>query len=175
MVIPKGGGLKYVVRFDPAQVADAINAMPEEDAMEAEEEEESSSALESESAEAADFEDDGQMPFTVTIECHRSGLDKHLAMETEVNASFEEEGAYDVYITDMVLESGSAAAGKEATTYAGPTFDTLDEELREQFDQLVNKNFRKYMPLVADYARAKEAHLYAQWLTDLKAISQGAN
>lgn len=171
MILPKEGGLKYVIRFDPAQVADAINATPEEDAVETEE----TAALEEETAETAEFEDDGQMPFTVTIECHRSGLDKYLAMEAEVNGSFEEEGAYDVYITDMVLESHSAGDGKEATTYAGPTFDTLDDELREQFDQLVNKNFRKFMPLVADYARAKEAHLYAQWLADLKAISQGPN
>lgn len=171
MVIAKEGNPTYVLRFDPAQVADAINAVPEEDAMDAEED----AALENEAAEAADFEDEGQMPFTVTIECHRSGLEKYLAMEAEVNASFEEEGTYDVYITDMVLESESAAPGKGATSYAGPTFDTLDDELREQFDQLVNKNFRKYMPLIADYARAKEAQLYAQWLVDLKTISQGAN
>lgn len=171
MVISKEDSLKYVIRFDPAQVADAINALPEENAMEAEEE----SALENESAEAADFEDEGQMPFTVTIECHRPGVNKYLAMEAEVNASFEEEGAYDVYITDMVLESDAAAAGKSTSAYAGPTFDTLDDELREQFDQLVNKNFRKYMPFIADYARAKEAQLYAQWLVDLKAISQGSS
>ena len=43
-------------------------------------------------------------------------------------------------------------------------------QLREQIDQMVHKNFRKFVPLIADYARAKEAHLYQHWLQDFKEI-----
>ena len=166
MIIPKEGGIKYVIKFDPSQVADAINSTANEETMEQE-----SDDVEAEAEmEEEDFEDEGAMPFSISVEVHREGKNKFVAFDAEASPAFEAEtsgGEYDLYITDMYLSGPSV-------TYEGPSFETLDEELREQFDQLVSKNFRKFLPLVAEYARAKEANQYSQWLADLKEIASGA-
>ena len=149
MIIPKEGGIKYVIKFDPSQVADAINSTPDEETMEQE-----SDDVEAEAEMEEDFEDEGAMPFSISVEVHREGKDKFVTFDAEATPAFEteaNEGEYDLYITDMYLSGPSV-------TYEGPSFETLDEELREQFDQLVSKNFRKFLPLVAEYARAKEAN-----------------
>jgi hypothetical protein len=90
-------------------------------------------------------------------------MEKSLYLNAEVTPSLEDKG-FDMFVMDMSVNNGSD------TSYAGPTFDSLDDEVREQFDQLVSKNFRKFIPLISDYARAKEANLYSEWLQDVKSI-----
>ena len=162
LTIPKEEGIKYVLKFDPSQVADAVNNAQSAGSVEENEEMDEDGD--------ADYEED-KMPFNVTIEVHRNGVSKTLCMEAEVSPSYEEDGdKYDMYISDVRVNK---VADDSVGNYSGPSFDALDDALRDQFDQFANKNFRKFMPLVADYAKAKEAALYNGWLHDVKEIVAG--
>ncbi|PJF18285.1 hypothetical protein PSACC_01900 [Paramicrosporidium saccamoebae] len=157
MIIPREG-YKYTLQFDPSEVAESVNASPmAEEALDEEAEAE---------VEEMDEEDYGEekMPFNVSIEIARDGMDKTLELNAEVTPSVEGD-LYDLYIMDLAVNKKD-----DTGAYAGPSYDSLDDEVREQFDQLITKNFRKFIPLVADYSRAKEAHLYNEWLQDVKAI-----
>jgi hypothetical protein len=157
MIIPREG-YKYTLQFDPSEVAESVNANPmAEEALDEEAETE---------VEEMDEEDYGEekMPFNVSIEIARDGMEKSLELNAEVTPSVEGD-LYDLYIMDLSINKKD-----DAGAYAGPSYDSLDDEVREQFDQLITKNFRKFIPLVADYSRAKEAHLYNEWLQDVKAI-----
>lgn len=172
LTIPRDG-FKYVLKFEPSEVAQAVNSSinPKEDGKEASEEQDEDDEEEEEEdddMEDMDGEYDGEkMPFNLTVEMHRDGSAKSLSVEAEVTPSYENEG-YDLYVMDVSIQ-------KEKVSYSGPSYDTLDDEIREQFDQLINKNFRKIVPFIADYARAKEAKLYADWLQDVKEIVTTSN
>lgn len=167
MTIPKDG-YKYVVSFNPSQIADSVNAADlsdqaiEDESASAEEdlqEEEDSLAEE-------EYGEDDSTPFQLTIQVQRDNVpNKKLVITAEATAEFEGKG-YDLYVMDATIEKDAA----HGLDYSGPSYDSLDEELREQIDQMVHKNFRKFVPLIADYARAKEAHLYQHWLQDFKEI-----
>ena len=160
LVIPKENGVKYVLKFDPHQVADSVNATPEEF------DGEDGAEMNAEAIAEEDGEfDEEKMPFNVTFEVHREGINKYASLEAEVSPSVEGEG-YDLYISEMYI-------CRDGNILSGPSYDTLDDDLRDQFDQLVNKNFRRFMPLVADYSKAKDAQHYGKWLEDLREIATG--
>lgn len=157
MVMPRDG-FKYVIRFDPGEVAQAVNAQASEEAIAEDNEED----MEEMNEEEMDEEYDEKLPFNVNVEVHRDGNQSVLEMSAEVSPA-EDGRTYDVFLMDVHVDN-------PVKGYTGPSYDTLDEELREQFDSLLNKNFKKMMPLVADYSRAKEANLYKEWLEDVKGI-----
>lgn len=171
MTIPKDG-YTFILKFDPSAVANSVNA-----ANPVAEEEADDDMVDDEMNEVEEQEDDfgdedGMGSFDVTIEVHRDGAPGTLVIAAEANPAFEEKG-YDLYVMDASIKKDDVAAA--AAAYPGPAFDSLDEEIREGIDKLVAKNFTKFMPLVADYARVKEAHLYQQWLGELKQIVAANN
>lgn len=159
-------GVTYVVKFECSAVADSLNS-----AKDLEEQDRDDAEAEAGAQEENDEDDDldesyeeEAMPFNVSVEVRRDAVkDKHLELELEVSPALEG-GKYDLYVMDLTL------VGKAERAYGGPSFDTLDDSIREQFDQFASKNFRKMMPLVADYARAREARLYGDWLHELKTV-----
>lgn len=162
LVVPKEGH-KFIVSFDPAEVADSVNSSSSITAEEEDFEEEGEREGEGEEAmENFEDEEDDVQPYTINIEIQRSGLEKTLNLQAEVTPSMDGEG-YEMYLTDLVLN-------KTGQTYAGPSFDTLDDSVREKFEEFANKNFKKLLPFIADYARAKEANLYQEWLQDVKSV-----
>lgn len=169
LVIPKDG-YKYVLKFDPSTVANSVNAsspaVAEDEAMEEEEEEEDEGAMGELEGEDEDFDREEEMSsFDVSIEVHREGAPGVLVISAEASPAFEQEG-YDVFVMDASLKKGDAA-------YPGPAYDSLDEEIREGIDKLVAKNFTKFIPFVADYARVREAQMYQQWLEEVKQVAAG--
>lgn len=166
MTIPKEDGIKYILRFDPSQVADSINSAI--DSKEEDNEDEGDLEMSTEEADELDegeFDED-KMPFNITLEIHREGHLKYASIEAEVSPSLEGRNQFDLFISDMFLQRAS-----NGQVEVGPSFDTLDDDLREQFDQLVSKNVRKFIPLVTDYSKAKDAQQYGSWLRDLKEIA----
>lgn len=168
LIIPKDG-YKYVLKFDPSTVANSVNAaspaVAEDEAMDGEEEEDEEATGELE-GEEEDFDREEEMSsFDVSIEVHRDGAPGVLVISAEASPAFEQEG-YDVFVMDASLKKGDAA-------YPGPAYDSLDEEIREGIDKLVAKNFTKFIPFVADYARVREAQMYQQWLEEVKQVAAG--
>ncbi len=172
LVIPRGEGVKYVVSFDSDSVANAINAAgPQSEEGFDEEDEEAGGRRINESELDEDYDEDAeedygeQMPLMMTIEVHReSQPDKHVVFEAEATPS-SKPNQYDLFVTYMGVVNESVQ-----TDYSGPGYESLDEKLREQLDQFVAKNFAKYVPLIAEYSRAKEGQLYSQWLRDVKQV-----
>lgn len=172
MTIPKENGLKYVLKFNASQVADSINAARLDTELEDNEQEDGRTEMSAEDADEMLDEgefDEEKMPFNISLEIHRDNQPKYATIEAEVSPSIERRGEYDLFISDMYLQRKA-----DQMIEAGPSFDTLDDDLREQLDQLVNKSVRKMIPLVADYAKAKDAHQYGSWLHDLKEITGGS-
>lgn len=156
-MIPKNG-YKFVVKFNPNEVAESeiSNGIGEEE--EAMEEEESVEQDEIDD----EYDEDGKLPFNVQVQIHRDGVSKSVSLDLDVTPSYEGKG-YDVFITNLSLE-------KEGSNYLGPSYDSCDEELREVIDELASKNFRKYMPFISEYSRAVEAVNVEEWLKDMKEV-----
>lgn len=162
-------GMQVVVRFDAELVAECVNSgvFEDEDAIEdaQEEEEEEENSLESESYYDEDDEY-GAQPYNYTVELHRTDVlpDGFVEMEVECNPATQ-----DLYINSVYLRSNDKA--KSATSYAGPSFESLDESLREKFDKWAVKNLAHLTPFIAEFSQAKEAEGYAHWLNTLKRMS----
>lgn len=160
--------------FDVTDVANAINnqeasgsAQDEEidDEMELEEEDEFENDFDA-------AEDEERMPFMLNIKATPLAAESQskgsLTFDVEVLSSLEASDKYELFISDMSLQSGQSAPSE--MEYRGPMFETLDDGIREAADAFVSKNFRKFVPLIADYAQCEEANLYSKWLEDLSSI-----
>lgn len=177
------GDHKYTINFDVAEVANAVNNNEEVEAArqeEFEEEEEDEESMAERDEYEEDFEEDneGIEPFGLYAEIARvdAAADAaKLQMELEVMPSEDEKSAgYEVYVHDFSLSRSPADSAKETVPeYKGPSFVSLDDGIREGVEQFASKNFRKFVPLIADYSRAKEANLYAGWLEEVSAFVDG--
>ncbi len=180
-------GSRYVIAFDCAAVTNAVNTASEladneddeeesfeDDETVNEEEEEEEEEEEDDDVEDSYEEEEGEeaLPFNVTVEIHRDGPASKKFLELAVEATMEPTGEFDLLLVDMVLRQPAAAAakGSDGTPYSGPSFDTLDEGIRAEFDGFVRKHFARFIPLVAEYAQAREAKLYSEWLKDVKSV-----
>lgn len=110
------------------------------------------------------------------------------AEEKELQEAMKEEG-HSIYVNDVFLRHSEHPSNVElgapmttnpvatntgtTTIFPGPRFIDLNEELQESFNDFVEKNFVKFVPLVVDYTRAKEKILYRGWLKDMKEIVTG--
>lgn len=129
-----------------------------------------------EEEEDVDFEGDEEdgshsqsSPINIEIQVQRHQIpEKKLIFDVECSLDGDNQ-CDQIYITNLSIESDKE--GVPAETYQGPSFESLDEALREKLETYVNRNFADLLPFIAEYSRVKEANLYGQWLKDVKEIA----
>jgi len=158
-------GLDLKICFDAGLIAQSFDINEQ---TKLNEEQDQDEAKEEEEVDEFDADEDLEpQPYNFTLEVTRqSGPEKTLKFEVEVLSGIDDT-AEDIYITAVhVLPKDS----KVESPYLGPDYYSLDETLREGFDAFVKKNFKKLVPFIAAYSRAKESKEYAGWLNDVKQI-----
>lgn len=168
------GDMKVVVRFDAEMVAESVNAGIEgEDVDEVKDEEEEEEEFEDEE-EDDDFYDEDEMgaqPYNFTVELHRPDVLAESFVEMELEAVPQEGPSGDsLYVSSISVRSRDET--KSRTAYAGPTFDSLDERLRDQFEGWAQRNLRHLLPVIGELSQAKEAQEYGQWLETMKMLAK---
>lgn len=188
------GPVSMFVSFDAAYVVQATRSSESmQDAeMEQEEMEEEDRSVQSKGKNnkrnEEEFEDDGfaeenedqfeddVTPFTFNIKLANEDAlpGKFLNFEVEVLPT-ELPGKDEISLNNLTLESreviSSSPNGQSNTDpYLGPDYHSLDDNLREQFDGFISKNFKKLVPFIREYSEAKEAKEYGSWLDQIKKI-----
>lgn len=169
------GDMKVVVRFDAEMVADSVNESSMAEGMEevSEEAESREEMLEEDELAEEDMEDYGPQPFNMTVELHRPTLQgRFVEMEMEAIPGPASEGGDHIYINSIAIRHAYSTEARE--TYSGPQFDSLEEDLRSQFETWAEKNLRHLVPFVTELSQAKENAEYESWLTDLKTFTESS-
>jgi len=181
------GPISISVSFDAAYVVQATRSseMMEEDAeMEQVEEEDRLMQSKNKNKKVEEEFDDGFVgenedqfdhdvtPFTFNIKLANESaiLSKFLNFEVEVLPT-ESPGKDEISLTNLTLESKEESISQPGTDlYLGPDYHSLDDSLRDQFDNFIGKNFKKFIPFIREYSEAKEAEEYGNWLNQVKKI-----
>ncbi len=164
----KRGDMEILVSFDAELVAECVNTGLDESGLE-EENIEDSEENEFDEDEFEDEEDLGPQPFNFSVQLRRPNAlpDKFIEMELEAVPGPKSD-ADQVYINLIAVRNESI----DEMSYAGPQYQSLDQDLTQQFDEWANKNLRHLIPFITDFSRAKEANEYGKWLEDVKTFAK---